>query len=518
MTRRSAAGTLLAVRGLVFLALSLAHGASAEALSAESRQYPTARAKTLELRDLILADKFADVQRAVDEMVRDKPMTRNGKRLLEEVYGQLPGFGVLDAPVARWAGQPRAGHAAFTLLGLQHIRRAWRARGSGWGADVEDQAHAHFRRELEFARLALEKASRLEPRDPYAASKRIVVAMATGEARPAMEGWFEAARKTDPRAVTAYESKMQYLMPKWSGSPEEAEAFAQECWTNAPPGSRVYTVALDWLEEQARSPGSQKNFWRAERDSLDRGLARWLGDFPNSTEARWLQIRVAEVLEDWALVTKAASEALAIDSSLVWAAEALGNVYYRQGDYAKSESNYKQAVTADPLHADAFYGLARVELYGRKRPEQALQYLQQAAALDSAKAPHAIDLGRVYALLGRRQEALDAFAKALTLNASYAATYLYRGMLLWPSDRDAALRDLGRASELDRAGHGSKVTRFKFEMTTLESECEGANAVSCTTLGRKYDAGVDVGKDPERARSYYAKACAAGDPQACKLK
>ncbi|MGE0452227.1 MAG: hypothetical protein AB7O37_06480 [Vicinamibacteria bacterium] len=80
------------------------------------------------------------------------------------------------------------------------------------------------------------------------------------------------------------------------------------------------------------------------------------------------------------------------------------------------------------------------------------------------------------------------------------------------------MRDFGRASDLDRAGQGSKVAGFEFEMTARESGWEGANAVSCTTLGRKYDAGVDVGKAPERARSYYAKACAAGDVQACKLK
>ena len=79
------------------------------------------------------------------------------------------------------------------------------------------------------ARQALEEAWKLEPDDARTAGNLMEIDKAVGGDRATMELWFERAMNADGDGRDACWSKLDWLDPKWRGTPEDMLAFGLRC-------------------------------------------------------------------------------------------------------------------------------------------------------------------------------------------------------------------------------------------------------------------------------------------------
>jgi len=80
------------------------------------------------------------------------------------------------------------------------------------------------------ARDLLEKAWKAEPTYTRTAEWMINVSKGLGLDRDETEKWFRRAMDADPDNWEACSGKMEYVHPKWYGTDEELEEFAQQCY------------------------------------------------------------------------------------------------------------------------------------------------------------------------------------------------------------------------------------------------------------------------------------------------
>jgi len=143
-----------------------------------------------------------------------------------------------------------------------------------------------------------------------------------------------------------------------------------------------------------------------------------------------------------------AEKAIALNDTLVGAYHLLGQVYLWMKEHDRAIAQAERAVALAPNDADGYETLAEI-LGFAGRPEESISRIRLAMRLN----PHCPffylwTLGHGYYLTGRRQEALDAFARLLQENPNFAPAYAYRAILFG---------ELGRAKEAreswERAGH-----------------------------------------------------------------
>jgi tetratricopeptide (TPR) repeat protein len=90
----------------------------------------------------------------------------------------------------------------------------------------------------------------------------------------------------------------------------------------------------------------------------------------------------------------------------------LGVAYLQQGNAGKAEPWLRRVVEARPNDAEARFQLGRARLL-TKRPEEALEALNAALAIDATRADIGLELARTYEALGRDAEAGALYTKLL---------------------------------------------------------------------------------------------------------
>lgn len=113
-----------------------------------------------------------------------------------------------------------------------------------------------------------------------------------------------------------------------------------------------------------------------------------------------------------------AARALALDNTLPVAYFVTGLVHRERGEYQQALVEAKNAIALDPNYANAHVLLATI-LYYTGQPQQGLELIKKAMRLN----PHhpynyPFHLGQAYFILGRYQEAIDAFEEGLETNPS----------------------------------------------------------------------------------------------------
>lgn len=136
-------------------------------------------------------------------------------------------FDAVDTVVAR---VPDLNWLRLQLKGDHLIRSGWEARGTGFAGAVTEDGAKTFRTRLTGAREALEQSWKLQPDNPRTATLMIIVEKGIGDGdREAMETWFRRAMEADMNNREACGAKLDWLDPKWHGSPDDLLAFGRAC-------------------------------------------------------------------------------------------------------------------------------------------------------------------------------------------------------------------------------------------------------------------------------------------------
>lgn len=491
----------------------------AESARESARSAPTASVGALadKVRPLLLAGRFDEAAREFDALVREKPMSRNGSRLLEELYRLLRRDPSLDAAVESWCATPGRSHVPFVLRALKRSRDAFRMRGQGWASDVPGSVWPQFEDAVRAATADMEEAARREPADPNPTAYLIALGTYGKADRSQLERRFSAAVRADPLSMHAYEAKLTYLLPKWHGSFAEAEDFAAECEAKSPPGSTVYTIRLKLLIEWMDRSGDRRQFCQQPdvRATFERTFSRWVADYPGSTYARSLRGLIRSRCGDLPGAMQSWDEALSIDPTMTDVLAVRAEALLTAKDYDGAERDFRAVLAVDPQDATALGGLGMIEAYGRHDNQKSYVLLRRASVLPSTTALVQLEYGRACTRLGLAGDAVAAFSRAIERDRSWAAAYRRRGMALWATDHAAALRDFESARRIGGAAVAEESEAFVQLMTKNHNACIRDVAAGCAVLGRAYAQGYDVPRDPDLARSFLTKACRLGLAEAC---
>jgi tetratricopeptide (TPR) repeat protein len=165
-----------------------------------------------------------------------------------------------------WRENDSDSYLPYLAEGSFSVDYAWELRGVGWGWTVSQEARDKFDQQLQKAGEYLKRAYELNPSDPRAATKMIVVTMGLGRERTEMEKWFSRAINADPTYYPAYRAKLYYLLPIWQGNEQEVFLFARSSAHDAPAGSRIRLILVDAHERMSKiwaRPGMQiKDYYK----------------------------------------------------------------------------------------------------------------------------------------------------------------------------------------------------------------------------------------------------------------
>jgi tetratricopeptide (TPR) repeat protein len=115
------------------------------------------------------------------------------------------------------------------IRGIVYTSIGWQARTNAFASRVPAKAAETFLNRLTDAREAYEEAWRIQPSGARTARAMLEIEKSIGGDRAEMEKWFERAMEADGDNRDACWAKLDWLDPKWYGTPEEMLAFGSQC-------------------------------------------------------------------------------------------------------------------------------------------------------------------------------------------------------------------------------------------------------------------------------------------------
>ena len=154
--------------------------------------------------------------------------------------------------------------AVCLLKGEAYIKKAWFARGGGYANTVTEEGAKTFAADLAIAEQALNRAWKLNPKDPRIAVKMMSVELGQGQGRERMELWFNRAMELNPNDYDACSAKLFYLEPKWYGSANDMLNFGRECVQSTNWGGRIPLILIDAHSSLCGyiDKSEQTNYWK----------------------------------------------------------------------------------------------------------------------------------------------------------------------------------------------------------------------------------------------------------------
>ena len=169
--------------------------------------------------------------------------------------------------------------SARTALARRCIFLGWEIRTHARAEDVSAEQFEAFRSWLVRAEQLLIDACAVDASYVPAWGTRVLTARALEVGAAESRRRYERVRRLSPHDFPAQAHMLQYLLPKWAGSEEEAHAFARDEAAAAPPGSHsgalVPIVHIErWLDLDAGQPGAAYMAQSAVVDELRDAAAR----------------------------------------------------------------------------------------------------------------------------------------------------------------------------------------------------------------------------------------------------
>jgi len=200
-------------------------------------------------------------------------------------------------------------------------------------------------------------------------------------------------------------------------------------------------------------------------------------------------------LDDYKEAEKRYDQALEIDEHYRSALEGKIRILLLMDKYSRAEKVAKDAIEQHPLDPSFEMYMGKI-LIERGSYEDALPHLNKALELSGKTDSMTINrvyvsLGAAYQKLGRSQQAMDQYSKALSINRHNPNVFLYRGNLYYKRENySQALEDFKKVLELDPNNHLAQ-----------------------------YNAGMCYSRQGEKrnACDAFHKACELGNTNACKM-
>jgi hypothetical protein len=199
----------------------------------------TLNAKTLTEADRKEAGRDLDAALALlpESVATDERTEFWEDRWFETLFGLIRGYRKLgiEAPAANARVDAKLAKIpelkAFRLKvrgGFWHMY-GWEARTTALAGQVPAGGFEKLETRLVEARKALLEAWKLQPDDARKADFLLDIDRSIGGDRATMELWFDRAMKADGDNREACWIKLEWLDPKWHGTPEEMLAFGKAC-------------------------------------------------------------------------------------------------------------------------------------------------------------------------------------------------------------------------------------------------------------------------------------------------
>jgi len=175
---------------------------------------------------------------------------------------------------------------AWFIRGDFEVNLAWAARGTGYADSVSKAGWKEFASHLAIAEKSLLKSWKMQPMEKTA-NRLITVELGQGNGREKMEKYFNWAMTLNPNSSEACRNKLNYLFPKWYGTPETLMQFGWECisstnWAGEVPLTMIF--AHDELAAEYYPKREERDaYWQdpAVWPGIDAAFTKYFKLYPN---------------------------------------------------------------------------------------------------------------------------------------------------------------------------------------------------------------------------------------------
>jgi len=185
------------------------------------------------------------------------PAMRTG--LIATGGAELPGEALLLGVLAN---DPADG-AAAAMLGYHYVDVGWSIRTGARAKNVSQEQFAKFRVWLCKAEAVLIEGAARSPGDPAIWTERLPAGRGLEVGLSEIQRRYDRVAAADPHHLPAQTQMLQSLCPKWSGTWEQAYAFARDAMLAAPPGAAQATLVAEYhIERCLEDAGGDLAAWQ----------------------------------------------------------------------------------------------------------------------------------------------------------------------------------------------------------------------------------------------------------------
>jgi len=435
---------------------------------------------------LFQQEKFSELDALLESFQRDFEKDFRKEMVLEEAFGAFSAYDpAMERRLHKWVQQSPQSYSALLGRASYFVSRAWASRGNRWAKDTSSTEFAHMELNLGSASQDVASALRLKGELIVGFDLLMSIEMVAPTSGSDL-ALVERALANWPNSFLIRKAYMHRLKPRWGGSYEEMQAFANAAQTYAQASPRLKFLNGFIYVDQGQMLSHDKHFERAVQahtQALSHG-DYWQFRYERA-DTYWRMNRYPEALEDVsraiALYPQAADnyvlrskilfemERFADGISDLWTAQEIwpyedsvqkwirgaaihlvydGHQLYKQNQYPPALERFNLAAECDPSHSEIYYW--RGVLFARQgNLAEAQQDLERAVQLNPKHFESYQSLDWVLAKQGKWDVVVEHWNRFLALEPNHAKAYLERGGTFYhKGDFKRAFQDAQKACQL----------------------------------------------------------------------
>jgi hypothetical protein len=238
-----------------------------------------------EIQEALMAGDIAKIERMHDEFLVLQQAGGNGRWMMKSVGlafdVALPRIvqdrARVQALVASWKERYPDSKLLPSFEAAVWMASGWNHRGHGYASGVSPEAMKLFREDHARAMKVLKDGEAKGKGSPLWYQSAMSVAGVTGQPPEVVDAIFEEGAARFPLDLRLYETRLNFLLPKWGGSYERVDEFIRRAVlrTQATEGTSLYSV-LYYRVRRGREEkdffGGTKASWKLMRHGFEDGV------------------------------------------------------------------------------------------------------------------------------------------------------------------------------------------------------------------------------------------------------